>query len=52
MSIQREEEQSRATQSDDVNIILPLATIDRTLLPISALRLRPMLWLRRRLALM
>ncbi len=34
MSIQREEEQSRATQSDDVNIILPLATIDRTLLPI------------------
>ncbi len=34
MSIQREEEQSRATQSDDVNIILPLAAIDRTLLPI------------------
>ncbi len=37
MSIQREEEQSRATQSDDVNIILPLATIDRTLLPIGRL---------------
>src|SRR6266849_10955477 len=34
MSIQRQEEQSRAIQSDDVNVILPFEAIDRTLLPI------------------
>ncbi len=34
MSIQRQEEQGQAIQSDDVNIILPFEAIDRTLLPI------------------
>jgi phosphohistidine swiveling domain-containing protein len=34
MGIQRQEQQSQATQSDDVNIILPFEAIDRTLLPI------------------
>ncbi len=34
MSIQRQEEQGRAIQSDDVNVILPFEAIDRTLLPI------------------
>jgi len=34
MSIQRQEEQSREIQSDDVNVILPFAAIDRSLLPI------------------
>src|SRR5215467_2984280 len=35
MSIQRQEEQSRAIQSGDVNVILPFAAIDRSLLPIA-----------------
>src|SRR5215467_12608762 len=35
MSIQRQEEQSRAIQSGDVNLILPFAAIDRSLLPIA-----------------
>ena len=34
MSIQRQEEQGRAIQSDNVNVILPFEAIDRTLLPI------------------
>jgi len=34
MSIERQEELSRAAQSADVNIILPFEAIDRTLLPI------------------
>jgi rifampicin phosphotransferase len=34
MSIQRREEQGRAIQSDNVNVILPFEVIDRTLLPI------------------
>ena len=35
MSIQRQEERSRAIQSDDVNVILPFEAIDRTLLPVA-----------------
>src|SRR5258708_39595016 len=34
MSIQRQEERSRAIQSDNVNVILPFEAIDRSLLPI------------------